>query len=99
VSKDLATTVVRGFGYEITHVVTVPRTIFEPMAWPGPAHTFTGIQTPIVARCGNNVRSCQPVLIVMEPGSLVKCRHCARVTGIIRQAEDMGLELEHGPNR
>lgn len=83
---DQVTTVVRGFGYEITHVVTVPRDALESAAWPGPSHTFTGICTPVVARCGNRVRSCQPVIVVMKPGSRVKCRHCARITGIEHQA-------------
>ncbi len=79
------TVVVRGFGYVITHVATVPRSAFEPMAWPGPQHTFTGVRTPVVARCGNRVRSSQDAVVVMRPGTGVGCRRCARITGIERQ--------------
>lgn len=86
-SADLVTTVVRGFGYGITHVVTVPRGALEPMFWPGPAHPFTGVQGPVLARCGHRVRSAQSAVVVMKPGTAVKCRDCARVTGIDRQPE------------
>lgn len=86
-TAGMVTTVVRGFGYEITHVATVPRRALEPFAWPGPSHTFTGIRTPIMARCGRRVRSCQPVLVVMAPGSLVKCQPCALISGLECQPE------------
>jgi hypothetical protein len=85
-APDKVTVVVRGFGYKTTHVATVPLIALEPMAWPSPNYPFTGIRMPVVARCLNRVRSCQKAVVVMQAGTLVRCRRCQRITGIRRQA-------------
>ena len=94
---ELVTTVVRGLGYEVTHLVTVPGAALEPMAWPGPKYPFTGIRAPVVAACGTRVRSCQPVLVVMLPGSRVTCRYCVRITGIKRQPLTIQPQRQESP--
>jgi hypothetical protein len=73
--------VVRGFGYKVTHLALVPSAALEPASWPSPRHTFTGVRTPVVAVCGRQVRSCQPVVVVMLPGAgaRLRCRECVRV--------------------
>jgi hypothetical protein len=93
----MVTAVVRGFGYGITHVATVPPAALEPMAWPGASHPFTGIRPPVVAQCGNRIRSCQDAIVVMEAGTAVRCRRCQRITGIAAEwlaFKEPGPELE-----
>ena len=86
-TDEMATVVVSGFGSQITHVVTVPAAAMEAMAWPSERYPFTGMRTPVVARCGSRVRSCQPCVVVMKPGAPVRCKHCERATGISKQPE------------
>lgn len=81
----MLTVVVRGFGSEMTHVVTVPRSLLVSSSWPSPSYPFTGIPTPVMAECFTVPRSVQPVLVVMNPGTKVRCRQCRRVTGITEQ--------------
>jgi hypothetical protein len=83
---DTVTTVVRGFGYEVTHVVTVPTEILLDCSWLKSG--FTGIPTPVAARCTKQIRSVQDVVVMMEVGTPVKCKDCVRWTGIVKQTED-----------
>jgi len=69
---------VRGFGYDVVHGATVPATAFLDCAWPTPKYPFTGVATPIVARCGRQVRSVRDVVVVMQPGTTATCRDCVR---------------------
>jgi hypothetical protein len=76
------TTVVRGLGYAVTHVVTIPSDAVQDCAWPSPAYPFRGVSTPLMARCGHSVRSVQPFVAVMASGTRVSCRQCRMFSGV-----------------
>lgn len=82
----MTTTVVRGFGYEITHVVTVPTEILMDCSWL--QSPFTGIPTPVAARCGKSIRSVQDVVVMLAVGAKVKCKDCVRWSGLAEQSQE-----------
>lgn len=85
----MITAVVRGFGYDVTHVVTVPETSAARYSVFG--SVFTGLQTPLMARCGKQVRSIQDIVVVMAPGTKVKCVQCRRFSGVEVQPDEKEL--------
>ena len=79
----MLTAVVRGWGYEISHVVTVPlSSVVEAESLGVP---FDALRTPLVARCGRRIRSSQPVVVIMAVGTPVRCELCRAFTGIEAQ--------------
>lgn len=82
----MITTVVRGFGYDVTHVITVPETSAATYSVFG--SVFTGFRTPLMAHCGKQVRSIHDVVVVMAPGTKVKCVQCRRFSGVEVQPDE-----------
>ena len=79
--------IVRGFGFGITHLAEVPESSLFPSSWPSERYPFTAVLTPIVALCEVEPRSVQPVLVVMEEGTTVKCKPCRLVLKYREQLE------------
>ncbi len=94
--EPMLTLVVRGFGYDVRHVVTVPQSSVITSAWPSEAYPFQGVRTPVIARCGVTIRSVQPVLVVMALGTLATCTQCARWSGLRHQKIDLYAALPAG---
>lgn len=83
--RGLVTTVVRGFGYNVTHVVTVPHAaLLSASVINAP---FTAIKTPLISRCGRRIKSVQSMVVVMQAGTPVRCRPCQQLTSIYEQDE------------
>jgi hypothetical protein len=84
--SEQVTTVVRGFGYEMTHVVTVPRSSLHEAEQFG--YPYVGFAAPVMARCGQQPRTLNGMLVSMESGTPVRCKHCQRFSGIKMQTEE-----------
>lgn len=66
----------RGLGGGIVHLADVPDDAVDDYTSFGAP--FKGVSTPVVALCGDRVRSVRPVVVLMDVDSKVSCRHCRR---------------------
>lgn len=83
-ADSIVTRVVRALAAEKTHVVDAPEALLGRYRMLG--SEFTGIDTPIVTRCGAKLGG--GAVVCMEAGTRVACSRCRRLTGVGVAAAD-----------
>lgn len=92
-TQETVDKVVRRFGSDKTHVVTIQPDIIQPYSVF--RTEFKGIPGPLTARCTTRVCTKSQVAVIMRPGTQVLCRACRIITGIDYATNDQWGEGEH----
>lgn len=80
--------VVRRWGSDKTHVVTVPEETIQPASMF--RTEFDAISGRLTARCGTRVNRPSEFAVVMRPGTRVLCLPCRHITGIEYAGPEQG---------